>query len=161
MLGGLYERIAGRPGGGRRLASARLRRRVLVLLHQALEGSGLNQSLLAEKLGIRRSAVNQVFRGDGNVQINTVAEYLYEMGYELDVQVVEAGEHRRAFEEGREVRSQRHVQPMPSLSNVMPLLLSFPRQRNFVYSASLVRHEEPVITNTFLLSERPSVGVVA
>lgn len=161
MLGGLYERIANRPGGGRGLASARLRRRVLVLLHQALEGSGLSQSLLGEKLGIRRSAVNQVFRGDGNVRIDTLADYLYEMGYELDLQVVGAGEHRRAHEEGREVRPRRHVQLPPSSSNVKPLLISVPRQGIFVCPASSVRYEEPVITNAFLLSGQNSMGVVA
>lgn len=105
MLGGLYERIAGEPDGLRSLASARLRRRVLVLLHRALERSGLNQSDLAKKLGYRRSAVNQVFRGDGNVRIETLAEYLHELGYEADIHLVPAGEHRRAFEEGRIVRS--------------------------------------------------------
>ena len=104
MLGGLYERIAAEPGGLRSLASARLRRRVLVLLHRALERSGLTQSELAKKLGYRRSAVNQVFRGDGNVRIETLAEYLHEMGFELDVHLVRAGEPRRAFTERRPVQ---------------------------------------------------------
>lgn len=103
MLGGLYERIAAEPGGLRSLASARLRRRVLVLLHKALEHSQMNQSDLAKKLGYRRSAVNQVFRGDGNVRIETLAEYLHEMGYELDLQLVNAGEPRRALSERRPV----------------------------------------------------------
>lgn len=101
MVGGLYERIAKEPGGLRSLASARLRRRVLTLLHKALERSGLTQSDLAKKLGYRRSAVNQVFRGDGNVRIETLAEYLHEMGFELDVNLVAAGEHRRSFEQKR------------------------------------------------------------
>lgn len=103
MLGNLYERIAGEPGGLRALASARLRRRVLVLLHRALERAGMNQSELAKKLGYRRSAVNQVFRGDGNVRIETLAEYLYELGFELDAQLVPAGEPRRAAERERRV----------------------------------------------------------
>lgn len=93
----LYDRIAGEPDGRRRLASARLRRRVLVLLHEALGRSELNQSDLAKKLGIRKSAVNQVFRGDGNVRIDTLADYLHELGLEAEIKLVPAGTHRRAF----------------------------------------------------------------
>jgi transcriptional regulator with XRE-family HTH domain len=104
MLSGLYERVARQPDGLRLLAGSRLRRRVLAVLHQALDLSRLSQAELAKKLGIRRSAVNQVFRGDGNVRIETLAEYLHEMGFELDVQLVEAGEPRRAALEGRAVR---------------------------------------------------------
>jgi transcriptional regulator with XRE-family HTH domain len=104
MLGGLYESIASTPDGLRSLASARLRRRVLILLHRALNRSGLSQRDLAKKLGYRRSAVNQVFRGDGNVRIETLAEYLHELGYELDLNLVPAGEHRRALEENRVAR---------------------------------------------------------
>lgn len=95
----LYDRIAGEPNGRRRLASARLRRRVLVLLHEALGNSELNQSDLAKKLGIRRSAVNQVFRGDGNVRIDTFADYLHELGLEAEIKLVPAGKARQTFTE--------------------------------------------------------------
>lgn len=105
MLGSLYDRLAAEPGGLRELASARLRHRVLTLLRKALGRSGMSQSDLAKKLRRRRSAVNQVFRGDGNVRIDTLAEYLHELGFELDLNLVPAGEHRRAFEERRSVRS--------------------------------------------------------
>lgn len=93
----LYDRIAGEPNGPRRLASARLRRRVLVLLHEALGRSELNQSDLAKQLGIRKSAVNQVFRGDGNVRVDTLADYLHELGLEAEIKLVPAGTRRRAF----------------------------------------------------------------
>jgi transcriptional regulator with XRE-family HTH domain len=101
MLSGLYERFAGQPGGSRLLAGARLRRRVIVVLHQALEMSHLSQSDLAKKLGIRRSAVNQVFRGDGNVRMETLAEYLHELGFEALLTLTRAGEPRRAALEDR------------------------------------------------------------
>ena len=93
----LYDRVKAIPGGGRALAASRLRRAVLGALHKAFRNSPLeSQAELAKRLKVRRSAVNQVLRGDGNVQISTLAEYLYEMGYELDVTLVRAGELRAA-----------------------------------------------------------------
>jgi len=107
----LYERVAAKPGGGRALAAARLRRSVLVILHGAFRASGLDsQSELAKRLRVRRSAVNQLFRGDGNVRINTLAEYLYEMGFELSITLVREGELRAAAIDDRF--------PIPALSIV-------------------------------------------
>lgn len=93
----LYDRVTALSGGGRALAVSRLRRSVLAALHKAFRNSSLeSQADLAKHLKVRRSAVNQVFRGDGNVRISTLAEYLYEMGYELDITLVRAGEIRDA-----------------------------------------------------------------
>lgn len=93
----LYERVASKPGGEAALAAARLRREVIVALHQAFEASGLRtQSEIAKRLKVRRSAVNQVLRGDGNLRINTLAEYLYTLGFELNISMVAAGEPRQA-----------------------------------------------------------------
>jgi hypothetical protein len=98
----LYDRVAAIPGGERALAVARLRRSVLAILHRAFNASELDsQAELAKGLRVRRSAVNQVFRGDGNVRISTLAEYLYEMGFEVDVTLVKAGELRTAAVENR------------------------------------------------------------
>lgn len=106
----LYERIAARPGGERALAVARIRRSVLVILHRAFKASGLDsQSDLAKRLRVRRSAVNQVFRGDGNVRISTLAEYLHAMGFEADLTLVKAGEMRTAALENRS--------PVPAFPN--------------------------------------------
>lgn len=91
----LYDRVNSSDEGSRALAGARLRYEVLKVLHRALEQSGLNQTQLARKLGVRKSAVNQVFRGDGNVRVTTIAEYLHEMGMELSVHPV-PGTHREA-----------------------------------------------------------------
>jgi hypothetical protein len=89
----LYDRVNAMPRGGRALAAARLRRTVILALHKALRASGLeSQSQLAKRLHVRRSAVNQVLRGDGNVRIDTLAEYLYEMGFEVSLAIVAAGE---------------------------------------------------------------------
>src|SRR6266487_4389419 len=100
----LYESFAARPGGGRALAKARLQRTVLRILDRALTLSSVeSQSALAERLQIRKSAVSQVLRGDGNVRISTLADYLYELGFEANLELVSAGELRRAVVEGREV----------------------------------------------------------
>lgn len=98
----LYDRVLARPDGGRALAVSRLKRAVLSALHEAFDMSGTaSQSDLARRLHVRRSAVNQVFHGDGNLRISTLAEYLYEMDCELDITVVRAGEPRAAALEGR------------------------------------------------------------
>ncbi len=98
----LYDRVASKPGGEAALAAARLRREVLVALHQAFAASGLEtQTEIARRLNIRKSAVSQVLRGDGNLRITTLAEYLFALGFELDISLVEAGEPRRAELMGR------------------------------------------------------------
>lgn len=101
----LYDRVLSRTDGGRTLAVARLKRTVLSTLHRAFGISGIeSQSDLARRLRVRRSAVNQVFNGDGNLRISTLAEYLYEMGCELEVRLVRVGEPRAAALEGRATR---------------------------------------------------------
>ncbi len=98
----LYDRVEGKKGGKAALAAARLRREVLVALHEAFAASEVDtQSEVAERLKVRRSAVSQVFRGDGNLRINTLAEYLSALGFELDIKLVVAGEPRRAELENR------------------------------------------------------------
>lgn len=99
----LYERMAQSDRGARILASARLRHEVLRKLYLALEGSGLTQNRLSEILRIRKSAVSQTLRGDGNLRIKTLAEYLHAMGYELELRLVEAGEPRKAALEARDM----------------------------------------------------------
>ena len=93
----LYDLTAERPGGARAIAAARLRRRVLGILHTALSVSEVDsQNALARKLGIRKSAVSQVFRGDGNLRVNTLAEYLHELGFEVDLKLLKTGDLRRS-----------------------------------------------------------------
>jgi len=116
-MSSLYDRVASKPGGEAALAAARLRREMLVALHHAFQASGLRtQAEVARRLGVRRSAVSQVFKGDGNLRVNTIAEYLFALGFELDVNVVLAGEPRLAELEGRPVRSARSA-PSPTIFN--------------------------------------------
>ena len=75
------------PDGKKLLASAKLRRQIIRALNHALENSNLTQSDLARELGKTRSAVNQVLTGDGNLKIETVAEYFFAMGTELEIKV--------------------------------------------------------------------------
>ncbi|QIY95648.1 helix-turn-helix domain-containing protein [Streptomyces sp. S1D4-11] len=114
----LYERVASTDDGIKRLAVGRLKREVLRALHLGLKASGLTQSELASRLKIRKSAVNQVLRGDGNLRVQTVAEYLHALGYELDVRLVAVGEPRRAVLEGRDVVPAFPTGPAPTAQPV-------------------------------------------
>lgn len=97
----LYQRLAATEDGARALASARLRYEILAALHESLEESGITQTELARRLGIRKSAVNQVLNGDGNMRISTLAEYLHAMGLEAVLETVAAGSPRRQVEANR------------------------------------------------------------
>ncbi|MFB8209198.1 helix-turn-helix domain-containing protein [Streptomyces sp. NPDC056010] len=90
----LYERLAATTEGSRALASARLRYEALASIHDALGDAGITQVELARRLGIRKSAVNQVVHGDGNLRISTLAEYLHALGFELKLERVESGKPR-------------------------------------------------------------------
>jgi len=112
----LYDAVADTPGGQRRLAAARLRREVLQSLYRALKIKDLSQADLARQLDVRKSAVNQVLRGDGNLRISTFAEYLHAMGYEAQVSIVPAGQPRQRVLEHRDAiaRGWAKVYQMPS-----------------------------------------------
>jgi transcriptional regulator with XRE-family HTH domain len=93
-LTGFYEKVASMPGGARALSAARLRYEVLKVLHRGLDLAQIPQTELARRLGVRKSAVNQVFRGDGNLRISTLAEYLHELGLEIRIAAVPLGTQR-------------------------------------------------------------------
>lgn len=100
----LYDRVAARPGGGRLLATARIRHETLHLLWDAQAASGMSIEQLAKALGVRRRTVRRHFGGDGNLPVGTVARYLHAMGYEVELRMVAAGEPRQAVVEQRETR---------------------------------------------------------
>jgi len=99
----LYDRIAQSERGRRGLSSARLRYSVVKALHSALENSGITQSELASRLGVRKSAVNAVFRGNGNLRVNTIAEYLDALDMEAEIRISPAGTARQAHVESNAV----------------------------------------------------------
>ncbi|MER7168902.1 helix-turn-helix transcriptional regulator [Micromonospora sp. NPDC000207] len=94
----LYDRLTATRQGSRALSAARLRYQVLKALHRALANSGSTQSELAARLGVRKSAVNQVLRGDGNVRVSTLGEYLHELGVELSIETLPLGTQRASAE---------------------------------------------------------------
>lgn len=94
-----YDRLASTTEGSRLLAQSRLRYRALTVIEQAMSAANLNQVGLAEKLGVRKSAVNGVLRGDGNLRLNTLAEYLHACGLELELSAVPAGTARKRSQE--------------------------------------------------------------
>ena len=79
----LYESIAAQPDGRRRLAAAEARYSALEVLFEALDKSGLSRKELADRLGLRKSAVSEVFGGNGNLRVNTLSDYLFECGFTL------------------------------------------------------------------------------
>jgi transcriptional regulator with XRE-family HTH domain len=75
------------PEDRRMKAEEALGEQVLKRLHEALKASGMTQADLAKALEVRRSAVNQVFRGDGNMHIARLAAYLDALGFELELKM--------------------------------------------------------------------------
>jgi len=98
-----------------------------VALHQAFKASGVRtRSEVADRLKVRKSAVSQVFRGDGNLRINTLAEYLFALGFELDVTLVRAGELRRAELE------ERVAVPMASNATISIVFVAMQGQQGYL-----------------------------
>lgn len=106
-MASLYESLESTAEGVRDLADARLRYQVLAVLHAAMRDAGSTQTELAARLGVRKSAVNQVLRGDGNLRMSTAAQYLAALGFELGVDLYPIGEQRRALLEDRQPETAR------------------------------------------------------
>lgn len=77
--------LSSTPEGRRALAAAKLRGDVLETLHDALEAAGMTRVALATKLGRGKSAVTNALTGDGNLRVNTIAEYLDAMDMDLHI----------------------------------------------------------------------------
>lgn len=74
------------------LAASRLRLRALALINGAMTLRGVQKATLAKRLGVRRTAVQHTLDGNGNVTLQTLAEYLGVLGVEVDLVPVESGE---------------------------------------------------------------------
>lgn len=66
-----------------------------------MDRTDTNKSQLAAMLGVGKSAVSQLLRGNGNMTLQTLAEYLGTMGYELEVVASEKGEISTSMRERR------------------------------------------------------------
>lgn len=87
----LYDSLAATPEGARALASARLRHDVLAILHTVYAASKLDHDDLAGILGIGKYEVKNVFEGDGDIALGTLALFLAAMGFEAQVGAVRSG----------------------------------------------------------------------
>ena len=92
----LREEFEKLPDGKKLLASARLRRGLIKALHEALSASGMSQADLARKLKKSRSAVGQVLNGDGNVEVETISDYLFTMNAELQISLIPLGHSKKS-----------------------------------------------------------------
>jgi len=86
------------------LAASRLRLRALALVEGAMSRHGVQKATLAKRLGVRRSAVQHTLAGNGNMTLQTLAEYLGALGMEVELVPVEAGEVSRSMRERRAPR---------------------------------------------------------
>lgn len=77
--------LSSTPEGRRAQAAAKLRGDVLEMLHDALETAGLTRVALAQKMGRGKSAVTNALTGDGNLRVNTIAEYLDAMDMDVEI----------------------------------------------------------------------------
>lgn len=100
-MASMYAALTQTPEGRRMMASAELRSRALALLNAALDRSGMTKRELADVLGVGKSAVSSVLKGNGNVRIDTLAEYLDALGFEVDMAAVLSGEIKAARVERR------------------------------------------------------------
>lgn len=82
-------------------AGSRLRLRAHGLLAGAMDAAEITKSELAKRLGIRKSAVSDALNGNGNFRLQTLAEYLAVMGFELELVPVRSGEVLLSMRERR------------------------------------------------------------
>ncbi|GAA0545503.1 hypothetical protein GCM10010172_28940 [Paractinoplanes ferrugineus] len=89
-----YEERASTPQGRLGLAAAAAAAGITRLLHAAKAASGLTSKEVAAELGVTEGRVSQVFSGDGNLHIATIARFVRAMGYELTIGAVPAEKNR-------------------------------------------------------------------
>ncbi|MFT3798105.1 helix-turn-helix domain-containing protein [Microbacterium sp.] len=85
-------------------ADSRLRLRALALIHGAMGASHVSKAELARRLGVGRSAVNSTLKGNGNVTLRTLSEYVGVLGFELDLLPTRMGEVAVSIRERRAPR---------------------------------------------------------
>jgi DNA-binding phage protein len=93
-----YEARAVTRQGRLGLAAASAAAGVSRLLHAAKAASRLSSKEIAAELGVTEGRVSQVFSGDGNLHVATVARFVRAMGYELTIGAVPIEDKRPALD---------------------------------------------------------------
>lgn len=136
----------------RRRAAARLRLRITDLLHAALQESGMKKADVARVLGIDRSNITQVIEGNGNITVNTLADYLAVLGFEVDLLPVELGEIVASMREHRapvvQEITQRDAYRRPSSVRQIPYGISSQSRREITHSGHHVSAQHFSFPNT-------------
>lgn len=89
----LYERLADRPGGARLLAQARLKRRVREVMVTAENETKTDDSMVIFD-ALPRNERRDLTADRLWDSITSLAGYLHDLGYELTVELVPAGQPR-------------------------------------------------------------------
>lgn len=83
----LYDHVTALPGGARALAQACLRYEVAGVMHEACRG----------RLAWFDWRCRNPMKRAGRMQVDELAGFLYDHGFELEVRLVPAGESRRTL----------------------------------------------------------------
>lgn len=90
----LVDELASTTAGKLELAAGTGAHRAMALLSQAKEASGLSNGALAERMGVSPGRASQIFGGDGNLRVATIARALRACGFQLGF-VAEPVEEKR------------------------------------------------------------------
>jgi transcriptional regulator with XRE-family HTH domain len=91
------------PETRRFLAEERLIVAISELLTEALEKRGITQADLCERLGVKPSEISQRLSGRRNLTLRSLADMLYELGYELNVSLQDTRTDGTIWHERRSV----------------------------------------------------------
>lgn len=74
---------------------ARLRYRILAMLHDGLRASGLQYDEVAKRAGVSERRLRRDFDGDGgDLDMDTIAVYMHALGFEMRLGVAEPPRRR-------------------------------------------------------------------
>lgn len=77
------------PEGRVALNGARAAVKIISLLNEAFNESGISRQELAHHLGVTEGRVDEILSGDGNLRIATVARVFHILGYKLNFVLAE------------------------------------------------------------------------
>lgn len=85
----MYDEIMETPKGSQGLAAASAAARVMKILEDTKEYKGLTNRDLALALGVSEQRIEEIFNGDGNIYIATLAKLLDAMDTMLGIYTVD------------------------------------------------------------------------